>query len=45
MYSLNSHKSNPYFKKQIVLAFILFLSSFAGYAQNSMERKQLFDYY
>src|ERR1035437_6203125 len=43
MYSLNSHKKN-HFKKQIVLAFILFLSSFSGYAQNGVERKQLFDY-
>jgi len=38
MDSLNSHT------KQIVLAFMLFVSSFSGYAQNSMERKQLFDY-
>jgi len=43
MYSLNSHKEKS-FTKQIVLVFILFLSSFSGYAQNGMERKQLFDY-
>jgi len=43
MNSLNSHKEN-YFAKQIVLVFILFLSSFSGYAQNGMERKHLFDY-
>jgi beta-galactosidase len=43
MYSLNSHKKN-YFTKQIVLVFILFVSSFSGNAQNGMERKQLFDF-
>jgi beta-galactosidase len=43
MYSLNSNKEKS-FTKQIVLVFILFLSSFSGYAQNDMERKQLFDY-
>ncbi|HLP05004.1 MAG TPA: glycoside hydrolase family 2 TIM barrel-domain containing protein, partial [Paludibacter sp.] len=43
MYSLNSHKEN-YSTKQIVLVFILFFSSFSGYAQNGSERKQLFDY-
>jgi len=37
MDSLKSHT------QQIVLAFLLFVSSFSGYAQNSMERKQLFD--
>jgi beta-galactosidase len=39
MNSLNSH-----FAKQIVLAFVLFISSISGYAQNGAERKQLFDY-
>jgi beta-galactosidase len=43
MDSLNSYNT-IYFRKQIVLVFILFISSFSGYAQNSMERKQLFDY-
>jgi beta-galactosidase len=43
MYSLKSHKKN-YFTKQIVLVFILFVSSFSGNAQNGMERKQLFDF-
>jgi beta-galactosidase len=43
MYSLNSH-TKYYFTKPIVLVFILFISSFSGYAQNGMERKQLFDY-
>ncbi|WP_238987185.1 sugar-binding domain-containing protein [Confluentibacter flavum] len=32
-----------YFAKQIVFAFILFISFFSGNAQNGMERKQLFD--
>jgi beta-galactosidase len=32
-----------HFIKQSALAFILFLSSFAGYTQNGVERKQLFD--
>ncbi|WP_193434727.1 hypothetical protein [Confluentibacter citreus] len=40
---LNSYK-RQYFTKQIVLVFILFISFFSGYAQNGMERKQLFDY-
>jgi beta-galactosidase len=39
----NSHNENS-FTKQIVLAFLLFFSSFIGYAQYGMERKQLFDY-
>jgi len=43
MDNLNSHNGNS-FTKQIALVFILFLSSFSGYAQNGMERKQLFDY-
>jgi len=43
MYSLNSHIKR-YFTKQIVLTFILVASSFSAYAQNSTERKQLFDY-
>lgn len=43
MYSLNSHKKQ-YFTKQIVLVFLLFTSFFSGYAQNGVERKQLFDY-
>src|ERR1035437_1477628 len=43
MNSLDSHKEN-YFTKQIVFAFLLFLSSFSGSAHNVMERKQLFDY-
>lgn len=38
MDSLNSHT------KQIVLVFLLFISSFSGFAQKGMERKQLFDY-
>ncbi|MEQ1798729.1 MAG: sugar-binding domain-containing protein, partial [Lacibacter sp.] len=29
---------------QMVLLFILFINSFSGYAQNGVERKQLFDY-
>jgi beta-galactosidase len=40
---LNLNKTN-YFKKQIVLLLIVTVSSFSGYAQNGMERKQLFDY-
>ena len=43
MNSLNSYK-RQYFAKQIVFTFILFISFFSGYAQNSVERKQLFDY-
>jgi beta-galactosidase len=43
MYNLNSH-SQKYFIKQIVLVFILFISSSLSYSQNSSERKQLFDY-
>jgi len=43
MYSFDSLTKN-HFTKQIVLAFLLFVSSFSGYAQNVMERKQLFDY-
>jgi len=43
MYNLNSH-THKYFTKQIVLIFILFISSSLSYSQNSMERKQLFDY-
>ena len=42
MKRLNSYK-RQYSTKQIVLVFILFISFFSGYAQNSMERKQLFD--
>ena len=43
MKRLNSYK-RQYFAKQIVLVLILFISFFSGYAQNGMERKQLFDY-
>jgi beta-galactosidase len=43
MVRLSLNKIN-YFKKQIVLLFILIVSSFSAYAQNGMERKQLFDY-
>jgi beta-galactosidase len=43
MYNLNSYKKN-HLAKQIVLAFILFTSSFSIFAQNNQERKQLFDY-
>src|ERR1035437_5902546 len=43
MVRLNLNKTS-YFKKQIVLLLIVVVSSFSGYAQNSMERKQLFDY-
>jgi len=43
MYSLNLHKK-IYFTKQIVLVFILFFSAISVYAQNDMERKQLFDF-
>jgi len=43
MVRLNLNKTN-YFKKQIVLLLIVTVSSFSGYAQNGMERKQLFDY-
>ena len=43
MVRLNLNKTN-YFKKQIVLLLIVMVSPFSGYAQNSMERKQLFDY-
>lgn len=43
MGSFNLRRKN-YFTKQIVLAFVLIASSLSGYAQNGMERKQLFDY-
>jgi len=43
MGSLNSLKEN-FFTKQLVLVFLLFISFFSGYAQNGMERKQLFDF-
>jgi beta-galactosidase len=43
MKRLNSYRRH-YFAKQIVLAFILFISFFSAIAQNEMERKQLFDY-
>ena len=43
MNSLNSYK-RQYFAKQIVFAFVLFTSFFSGYAQDGVERKQLFDY-
>ena len=43
MNSLNLYK-NQYLTKQIVFAFILFTSFFSGYAQDGVERKQLFDY-
>ena len=43
MNSLISHKKF-YFAKQLVFIFILVASSFSTYAQNGMERKQLFDY-
>lgn len=43
MYSLNLLRKN-HFIKQIVWVFILFSTSFSAYAQNSTERKQLFDY-
>jgi len=43
MYNLNSQKKNQ-FTKQIVLTFILVVSSLSGYAQSDVERKQLFDY-
>lgn len=43
MDSLNSYKKN-YFTKQIVLVFVLFISSFSILSQNNQERKQLFDY-
>jgi beta-galactosidase len=43
MYSLNSHKKN-HFTKQLVLIFILVASSHSCYAQNGIDRKQLFDY-
>ena len=42
MSRLNSYK-RQYPTKQLVVAFILFISFFSGYAQNGMERKQLFD--
>jgi beta-galactosidase len=41
--SFNLYK-RQYFAKQIGFAFILLISFFSGYAQNGMERKQLFDY-
>ncbi len=43
MKRLNSCR-RQYFAKQIVFAFILSISFFSCYAQNGMERKQLFDY-
>ena len=43
MGSFNLHRKN-YFTKQIVLVFMLVVGSFSGYAQNGVERKQLFDY-
>ncbi len=43
MRSFNLYK-RQYFAKQIVLVFVLFISFFSGYAQNGIERKQLFDY-
>lgn len=43
MYSLNSVRKN-YFSKQVVILFVLFISAVSGYAQNGMERKQLFDF-
>lgn len=43
MDNLNSCRKQ-FFTKQIVLVFMLFISFFSGYAQNGMERKQLFDY-
>ncbi|MDQ0965227.1 beta-galactosidase [Flavobacterium sp. W4I14] len=43
MRSFNLYK-RQYFAKQIVFGFILLISFFSGYAQNSIERKQLFDY-
>jgi len=43
MYSLNSVRKD-YFSKQVVLLFMLFISAVSGYAQNGMERKQLFDF-
>jgi len=43
MNSLNLYKRQC-FAKQIVIVFTLFISFFSGYAQNGMERKQLFDY-
>ncbi|CAH0304627.1 Beta-galactosidase BoGH2A [Pedobacter sp. Bi36] len=42
MRSFNLYK-RQYFAKQMVFAFILFISFFSGYAQNGIERKQLFD--
>ena len=42
MYNLKSYKNH--FTKQIVLTFILVVSSLSGYAQSGVERKQLFDY-
>ena len=43
MYSLNSYKKQ-FCKKQILLVFIILIGVFSGYAQNGIERKQLFDY-
>jgi len=43
MYNSNSAIKN-YFTKLIVLVFILFVNSFSGFAQNDIERKQLFDF-
>ncbi|MFI0431477.1 sugar-binding domain-containing protein [Mariniflexile sp. HMF6888] len=42
MDGFNLYKEN-YFRKQIVLVFILFLSFFSTHAQNEIERKKLFD--
>ncbi|HAH22220.1 MAG TPA: beta-galactosidase [Prolixibacteraceae bacterium] len=44
MYRLNSFKSKSRYSKQIVLVFMLLISAFSGYAQNDMDRKQLFDF-
>ncbi|MDD4969374.1 MAG: glycoside hydrolase family 2 TIM barrel-domain containing protein [Paludibacter sp.] len=43
MDNLDSYKKNQ-FAKQIVLVFTLFFCSFSVYAQNGIERKQLFDF-
>ena len=43
MNDFNLHKEK-YFAKRIALIFILVASSFSTYAQNGIERKQLFDY-
>jgi len=44
MYWLNTFYNRFYFSKQIVWVFLLFSISLSGFAQNGMERKQLFDY-